>query len=162
MSNSISGIGSMMQMSQMNQIGQMRPKGERTLTADQKTKVQDILSKYDSSNLTETDAKAMFKSFEEAGIKGPGLRDAIQQAGFDADKVFSLSHDGQQPPQGGPGGPGGMMGGGSLNVSALQNLQSILSQYDLSNLSSDQQTELTQKLSQAGLNQSGSLFNIGA
>ncbi len=75
-------------------MGSMRPMSGMQrpdpLTDEQKTKVKDLLSQYDSENLTVEDAKSLFKSIQEAGIKGPGLRDAIQEAGFDADKVWSL------------------------------------------------------------------------
>jgi hypothetical protein len=153
MFGSISGMGSMQGMG----MGGFRA---QSLTSDQKSKLQDILSNYDASNVTSDDAKAMFKAFEEAGIKGPGLRDAIQSSGFDADQVWSLAHDGQKPPQGGPP-QGGMQGSAKLNTSALQSLQDILSQYDLTNLTSDQQDDLMTKLSKAGLMNTGSLIDTG-
>lgn len=65
------------------------------------------------------------------------------------------------PPGGGPvggpaGGPGGGFGAaGSVNKSALQTLQSILQQYDLTNLSSDQETELLGKLNESACCRAG-------
>jgi hypothetical protein len=148
-----------------SQTGFMR--AHRTLSDDQKQTVQNILSNYDSSKITAADAKSIFKSFEEAGIKGAGLREAITTAGFDADQVWSLAHDGQKPPQGGgpggPGGPGGGAGGPSkVNSSALQALQTILNQYDLSNMSDEKEQDLMSQLQDTGLLQSGSLLNLGA
>jgi hypothetical protein len=145
------------------QTGFMR--AHRSLTDDQKKTVQDILSNYDSSKITAADAKSIFKSLEEAGIKGGGLRDAINAAGFDADQVWSLAHDGQKPPQGGPGGPGGKSASSSstqVNSSALQALQTILNQYDLSNMTDEKQKDLMSKLNDSGLLQSGSMINLGA
>ena len=139
------------------------PKPHRALTDEQKQVVQDILSNYDASKVTTTDAKAIFKAFEEAGIKGGGLREAITNAGFDADQVWMLAHDGQKPPQGPPpGGPGPGGGAGKINSSALQRLQSILNQYDFTNMTSENEQELFVQLSQSGLLQTGSVINLGA
>jgi hypothetical protein len=147
---------------QMPPMGGMRP--PKALSDDQKQKVTDILSKYDSSSLTETDAKSIFKAFEEAGIKGAGLKEAIDNAGFNADKLWSLAHDGQEAPKGPP--PGGSGGGpsstGKVNSSALKTLQDILNQYDLSNLSSEDEKSLFSQLTQTGLIRSGSLLDTQA
>jgi hypothetical protein len=148
------------------------PQPRRALSDEQKQTVQDILSNYDASKVTASDAKSIFKAFEEAGIRGGGLREAISSAGFDADAVWSLAHDGQKPPQGpgGPGGgPGGRPGGGpggggatKVNSSALQALQSILNQYDFSNMTDDKEQTLISQLSDSGLLQTGSVINLSA
>jgi hypothetical protein len=155
----VSGIQGFQAMGQMRPMGGMQ--GPRQLSSDDKQKVQDLLSQYDPTSITADDAKELFKSFEEAGIKGPGLREAISEAGFDADQVWSLAHDGQKPPQP-PQGSG--MGGGkdSINTTALQSLQNILSQYDLSSLSSDDETNLFTQLSNAGFMKSGSILDLNA
>jgi hypothetical protein len=64
---------------------------EQSLSDEQKARVASILSQYDSSSLTVEDAKAINNAFREAGIrKGPGQREAIEAAGFDARKISSL------------------------------------------------------------------------
>jgi hypothetical protein len=151
MVSSIQGMGMMRQMG-----GMQRP---QPLTDEQKSTVKDLLSQYDSENLSATDAKSLFKSFEEAGIKGPGLREAISEAGFDADQVWSLAHDGQKPSQPPQGGEQGM---GKMDTASLKTLQSILDQFDLSNMTDEQESDLYSQLSNAGLMKSGSLFDISA
>ena len=136
------------------------------LTDEQKSQIQSTLSNYDPKNLTADDAKAIFKSFREAGIQpGPGMREAITNAGFDADQLRSLAR-----PQGHHGHPhqaGGTNGAGSgnsqgINMSTLKSLQSILSQYDLSNISADQQSNLMTQLNSAGLMKSGYSIDLSA
>ena len=70
-------------------------RGERTeeqlLSDEQKARVVSILSQYDSTSLTVENAKAINNAFREAGIrKGPGQREAIEAAGFDARKISTL------------------------------------------------------------------------
>jgi hypothetical protein len=139
------------------------------LTDDQKEQVQSILSDYDSENLTADDAKAIFKKLREAGIQGPGVREAIEDAGFDAEQVRSLAgNEGPGGPggHGGPGGPGGPGKPGQsqgLNLSSLKSLQSILSQYDdLSSLTTEQQSNLFSQLTSSGLLKNGNLLDLSA
>lgn len=154
--------------------GMHEPRRSQPLTDDQKSQVKDILSQFDSENLTQEDAKSIFTAFREAGIQpGRDLAQTITDAGFDAEQIRTLARpEGGRPPGpppgGGPvGGPGGGPGGGfgaagSVNKSALQTLQSILQEYDLTNLSRDQETELLGKLNESGLLQGGSAINIFA
>lgn len=137
--------------------GMMRP--PQALTEEQQQTVQDLLEEYDPDELTAEDAKAIFKAFQEAGIRGPGLREAVKEAGFDPDELFTLAHDGQKPP---PPPSGGAQRGGQINLSSLQSLQNILQQFDLNNMTTDQEEELLSQLNQAGLLNSGRMINIGA
>jgi hypothetical protein len=136
----------------------------QALTDDQKEKIQSILSQYDPSNITADDAKAIFKSFKDAGIQpAAGMKEAITTAGFDADKLRSLARpEGGPPPGGQPSQTGSTSKSKTLDVTSLQSLQTILSQYDLSNLSDNQQTDLLSQLNQAGLIQSGKLIDLSA
>ncbi len=144
--------------------GMMRPPQFRTFTEEQKSQVASILSEYDSSSLTAEDAASINDSFKEAGFKGGfGLYQAIKEAGFDGDTIRSLDPASQT---GGPKGPpppppsdGGVTG---LNEEALAELQSILEQYDLENLSSEDESELLTALDESGLLMSGLLFNTSA
>jgi hypothetical protein len=128
--------------------GMPGPEGVRqsaTLTDDQKKQVQDILSKYDPNNLTAKDAHAIFTQFRDAGIPpAKGMEETIKAAGFDAEKLRSLGmprNDDQES----------MFWASQnstqeLNISALKSLQSILSQYDITNLSTDQEASLLTQL----------------
>ncbi|MCJ7532615.1 MAG: hypothetical protein MUO64_16500 [Anaerolineales bacterium] len=132
------------------------------LTDEQKSQVQSILSQYDPSKVSAEDAKNIFKAFRQADIRpGPDLKNAISAAGFDAGNLRSLAR-----PEGHHGhGYGHRHGaasvsGNGVNMSTLQSLQSILNQYDLSNMSPDQEKEILSKLNDAGLRGIGSGFVI--
>lgn len=148
-------VGSIQGFGAMQQMGNMR--GPQSLTADQNQTVQDILSEYDTEDLTAEDAKSIFKAFEEAGIRGPGLREAVKGAGFDADQVWSLAHDGETP----PAPPSGGQRGGQINLNSLQSLQTILDQYDLTDMTDDQESALLSQLEDQGLLNTGGLIDLG-
>ncbi len=62
----------------------------------QKAKVKEILGGYTADNLTAEQAKAIHKSFREAGLRGgPAMNEAIRDAGFDPDRLRDLA-----PPRG--------------------------------------------------------------
>jgi len=152
MVNSISNMNSMQGMIRME---------PRALTDEQKSKIADILSEYDPENITEEDAKEIFSKFKEAGIEpARGMKEAIEEAGFDAEELRTLGmgEEGAPPPP--PPSPGGQAS--KINSEGLQLLQSILNQYDLSNLTAEKEEELLSSLNQAGFMQSGSLLNISA
>jgi hypothetical protein len=61
------------------------------LTAEQKDQVKAVLSKCDWSSLTAKDARAINDAFRAAGLrKGPGLQDAIREAGFEPERIGEL------------------------------------------------------------------------
>jgi EF-hand domain pair len=65
---------------------------DQALTDDQKKTVDSILSKYDASNLTASDVKAINKSISDAGISfGKSLGDEIESQGFSVQTMMSLS-----------------------------------------------------------------------
>lgn len=146
--------------SMMGRMGQMQT---QSLTDEQKQTIQDILSEYDPDEMTEADAKEIFKAFEEAGVRpSMGMREAIEEAGFDAEELREMGRPAGGPP---PGGQPPMESTGSSNqisVSMMQSLQTILNQYDLTNLSSDDQTNLMQQLTEAGLTSTGSILDLSA
>ena len=85
--------------------GQSAASGSDTLTDDQKSTVSSILSKYDASNLTAADAKAINKAFKASGVPfGKGLGDAVEGAGFSVKTLTSLD------PSGAPGSAEGASG----------------------------------------------------
>ena len=167
MIGSINGNNGMMPMGRPEMRGQ-------ALTDEQKQTVTDILSNYDAESITEEDAQSIFESFREAGIRpGEGMRETIEAAGFDAGQLRELGRP-EGPPPGGMMQPGGMgMGefdeissffklGDSqgVDVDNLQTLQTILNQYDLSSMSTDDEVGLMSQLQQSGLLYPGSTVDI--
>jgi len=154
MIDSISGSMAMSGMSTM-----FEPK---TLTDEQKSKIEEILSNYDADSITEEDAKAIFEAFKEAGITPcAGMKEAIEAAGFDAEELRTLAGENHAPP---PPPPSSDTQNTSINQSALQSLQTILNDYDLSEFSEEEQSELLTRLQEAGLLQytSGLTIDISA
>ena len=150
MVSAIQGMGSVMG-------GGMMPK-MKEMTSDQAQTISDILSQYDADNVSEDDAKSIFKAFKDAGITpAKGMKEAIEAAGFDAEDLRSKGlGDGNMPPP--P--PQNSSSSTSINLSALQSLQEILSQFDLTNLSDSDQTSLLTKLQESGLFSTGSVIDI--
>ncbi len=67
------------------------PEEQQNLTSEQTAQVISILSKYDASNLTSEDAKAINNAFRAADIRrGPGQQQAIKAAGFDPKTISAL------------------------------------------------------------------------
>jgi len=65
---------------------------DTALTDDQKKTVDSILSKYDASNLTSSDVKAINQSISDAGISfNKALGDAIEADGFSVQNMMQLS-----------------------------------------------------------------------
>lgn len=68
----------------------------QSLTSEQKALVKSILSKYNASSLTAADARAINEAFRAAGIRnGPGLHQAIKEAGFVPEKIGALAPPGR-------------------------------------------------------------------
>ncbi len=150
MVSEIQGISSMM--------GGMMSQKTQGLTDDQKNTIASILSEYDPENVSDEDAQAIFQAFKDAGITpARGMKEAIEAAGFDAEDLRSrgMSDQGMMPPP-----PPKNSGSQSLDLSALQSLQEILSQYDLTNLSDSDQSTLMNQLESSGLIYPGSVLDI--
>lgn len=165
MIGSINGGNGMMPMGRPQMRGQ-------ALTDEQKQTITDILSNYDAESITQEDAQSIFESFREAGIRpGEGMRETIEAAGFDAENLRELGRP-PGPPPGGMMQSGGMGGFGEVSsffklgdsqgvdVNNLQTLQTILNQYDLSSMSTDDEDSLMSKLQQSGLLFPGSTVDI--
>jgi phosphatidylethanolamine-binding protein (PEBP) family uncharacterized protein/Spy/CpxP family protein refolding chaperone len=64
----------------------------QSLTAEQKSQVKSILSKYNESSLTADDARAINDAFRNAGLRnGPALLQAIRDAGFVPERIGALA-----------------------------------------------------------------------
>lgn len=119
----------------------------KAITDEQKEKIKEILANYDAESITEEDAKEIFEAFKEAGITpSKGMKEAIEEAGFDADEIRSLAGFNQPPPP-----PETSSRGININQDALQALQTILNDFDLTELSEEEQNELLSRLQDAGL-----------
>jgi hypothetical protein len=153
MVSSIQGMGSMMGMGGMTRQAQ-------SLTDEQKQKIADILSQYDPENVSEEDAKAIFQAFKDAGITpAKGMKEAIEAAGFDAEdlRARGMTDQGGRMPPPPPPDSGSSSG---VNVSALQSLQEVLSQYDLTNMTEDDQSQLLSQLQNQGLMNPGYIIDL--
>ncbi len=74
------------------------PRENQQFTDAQKATVASILSQYDQSSMTAEDAKAINDAFRAAGLRGgPGLKNAIEAAGYDPETITRLD----PPPCGG-------------------------------------------------------------
>jgi hypothetical protein len=142
----------------MAMVGPPGPGMISELTDDQLEQIQSILSDYDPSSITEKDAKAIFQAFHDAGIEpGKGMKEAIEAAGFDAEELRTLGMPDDQPKMDEISSTNSQIG---FNLSSLQSLQSILTQYDLNNLSNDQEKSLFSSLLTAGLLTPGSMVDM--
>lgn len=154
-------MGNIQGAASMGGIGSFSPPPRsHPLTDEQKSLVQSTLAEYDSENLTADDAKKILNTFREAGIRpGKELRQAIEDAGFDEKQLLDLAgpEGGQKPPP-----SRGVPGSANVDVSALQSLQNILSQYNLSDLSADEETGLLDQLNNSGLVRSGYMIDLTA
>jgi len=71
--------------------GQVPPEKGQTLTPAQTATLKTILSKYDASQLTAADARAIHEKLRDAGLHaGPETKEAIVAAGFDPEKLRAL------------------------------------------------------------------------
>jgi len=75
-----------------------QPHEIKYLTAEQKTQVKNILSKYDSSSLTADDAKAIHKALRGIGIRGGPEEDKLLiSSGFDPEIIKKLDPPPNRP-----------------------------------------------------------------
>jgi hypothetical protein len=151
MVDQIQGMGSM--------IGAGMSFRSEALTADQKSQIKSILSQYDPDKVTKEDAKSIFQAFKDAGIKpSPGMKEAIEEAGFDAEDLRAKGK-----PEGPP--PPPLQGAGNnkssgVNLSELKSLQDILSEYDLTNMTDEDESSLLSTLQQQGFMNPGIMIDL--
>lgn len=132
------------------------PPPQHKLTEAQQETVSSILSQYDADSLTAEDATAINEAFRDAGITlGPGLREAIEAAGFDAGEIRSLD----SPPE--KSGPPPLMWAenSNFNAEALQKLYDILDDYDLTEMTEEAEATLMQQLMNEGLLGTGNIVD---
>ncbi|MGZ9221079.1 MAG: hypothetical protein ACXW4Q_03145, partial [Anaerolineales bacterium] len=122
------------------------PRNVTTLTDQQKSQIQTILSEYDPQSLTSEKAQEIFSKFREAGIApAKGMKEAIEAAGFDAEQLRSLGM-----PNGGPQ-HGRMQQPQALTEDQKSQVQTILSNYDPEDLTTDDVKSILQQFREADI-----------
>ncbi len=153
----------------ISSIGGMTPQmiapPTQSLSEEQETGLQDILSNYDTDNISDEDAAEIVSGIQELGIQpGKALGDALGTAGINARDLASqagIAPKGPPP----PGGPGGGQGGGQtggVNEAAVEVLESVLEALESDELTSadEFQAYLQEQLEEAGLDPTASLVDI--
>jgi hypothetical protein len=120
--NPMSTIGSVNSNATLN--GASHSRTSSGLTADQKSSIKSVLSQFDATKLSASDAKKITTEFKKSGVQpGKELEEAMASSGFDAKQVGDLAFgQGQQS-------KGGVSGGNSQAMvsSALSELKSLVS-----------------------------------
>ncbi|SDD81165.1 hypothetical protein [Kordiimonas lacus] len=148
-------------MSDVSAIGGgqgFRPPPPKPLSDDQKNLISETLSNYDPDTVSEEDAQAIVSAFKDAGIRpGKELASAMEELGFDARAVGELA--GAERPKGPP--PPKPGEGQALNTEGLQTIEDILEDYDLTELSEEDEESILKAFEEAGLiGEEGSVFNL--
>jgi len=88
----ISGISSGLDYSAITSSASSSSSSKNALSYDQQQIIDDTLSNYDSSNLSQSDALEIVAAFQEANIEpSKQLEDAMSSLGFDAKEVGDLA-----------------------------------------------------------------------
>ena len=122
----------------------------RGLTASQRETVTSILSGFDGDKLTTS---------QEASIRDAGIRPsrelalAIKAEGFDPDTLKPGGRPATQP----AGEPAGKL---DIDLDALRRFAEVLEGYDPGSTSDERLSQLVERLREAGLTRSGSVFDI--
>jgi len=149
MVSSISGIGSSSSMYPMM--------NETSLTDEQQSTLNEILSQYDPENLTDEDAKSMMDAIRDAGIRpSREVGQTLEAAGFDMEQLKPPA-----PPEGsgmgGPGGPppSGAEGSSETEDETSQLISQLLEQIQNGDVSEDDLSSLLLALQSEGLTSTG-------
>lgn len=133
------------------------PNQSQSLTDSQKANVASILKDFDADKMTEESALAIMDAMKEAGYSpSPGLAQAITEAGFDPQEIGSFATQQQGPP---PPPPPPSDSVSSLDTEAFSQLVEILEQYDLANITQEEEQTLVEQLQSNDLLFPGMLLN---
>ncbi len=121
-----------------------------SLSDSQREQVSDILSNFDLENMGAEDHNALRTQLHDAGI-GPGkdLKEMLRAEGL---QLPGSGEKGNRPPP--PGGPSG------VDQQKMEAVFSILGDYDLQNLSEDDEDNIQSALKEAGFDVDDSIFEI--
>lgn len=135
-----------------------------SLSSEQSSLIEETLSNYDASNLSEADASAIVEAFSDAGITPSAqFADALAESGFDAREIGSLANVGesQQGGQRPPPPPPNSDSSGGIDLSSVMEYLDSLSDSDTT--SGANSTSMAAKLAeQFGLSEGQSLINVTA
>lgn len=139
----------------------LTPSSQNALTDEQTQSLDDLLSEYDTENLSNGDAETIVSSIAELGITpGKELADALSGYGIDARELGDQA--GVERPQGPR--PGGGQGDGTsgVNEEAYSVLESVLETLKSSEESSSTgfQELLMAELEAAGLDPTSPIMDI--
>ncbi len=119
-------------------------------SAGQKADMASILSEYDADYVTEENTIAIMEALKEAGyVPGPGLGQAITEAGFDPQEIGSYGPQSQLGPP--PPPPPQANDGAGINTDTLAKLMEILEQYNLEEISAEEEEALIEQLKSSEL-----------
>jgi len=178
----VSGLSSVSAYSPSNAVS-----NKPQMTDEQKDVVSSVLEGYDASTLTEEDALEIVAAFQDAGIgRSRDLANTMSEAGFNASDVAELagiSGAGRPPPP--PGGIPPSSSQDSSEIEAISNaleillnirhqndgsnsiseedeefIASLLSDYDSSNISAQDASEISSALREAGIAPSRELASV--
>ncbi|MDV7338007.1 hypothetical protein RYZ26_00270 [Terasakiella sp. A23] len=138
--------------SSISNVGQLYE--PQRLTESQNALIQELLSEYDSENLTDADIQAINDTFREEGIvPSRDLRNAIEAAGFDAETLRNGSggqgEAGNRPP------PPPPPPSSTDTVETVKALVNLLEEYGGQNIDQSALNDLQKKWVEAGYTTSG-------
>ena len=135
---------------------------ENPLTADQQKLVKDTLSKFDPKTLTKENARAIIETFEKAGLEPTEqLFKAVKDAEFDPEAIGEVA-DFEEPDVGQElqSLVTDLSAEGAAAAETLKAVQSILQNFDLNNLSEEDEESIFQQFEEQGLFQEDSQISI--
>ena len=133
--------------------------GQLSLSDEQTSLIEETLSGYDASNLTESDAASIVEAFADAGITpSSAFADKLAEVGFDAKEMGGLakggpSETGQPPPPPPPS--------SSNNLDLTDAVDYLETLFDEKDQTETDNSSITARLAQRfGLTEGESLINI--
>lgn len=149
----INSVGSGMQMPPMQS-------SQASMTSDQKTQVEEVLSQFSADNLSSEDATSIVESLSELNINpSKELEEIMAESGFSARDIGDLAGvgEGQRPP------PPPPESGTTNSTEVVSFLEDLLENYDEQLSDEDKDSILAAVQDKFGLNSdSGSLVNVTA
>lgn len=148
-----------------NNTTDSKSNSSQSLSSDQQSLIEETLSNYDATDLSEQDAANIVETFAEAGINPSAeFAEALSASGFDAREIGSLANVGGQGGQAGgppPPPPSGNNDDASVDLSSIVDYLD-----DLTSASSAEDSSSTsiaaQLAAQFGLSEGQSLINVTA
>lgn len=151
----------MIQSSSGVSMAQFTQQPTRPLTEEQGTKLTEILSKYDATNVTSGEAQKIVTEIKEAGITpGKGLTEAMSAEGFDAKQIGDAGKpEGDRPPP--PPPPSGEAGQkGTVDSAAISMLSDIIDSFGDEEMTTENWASVLAQLEENGVSLSDPMVDI--